>query len=190
MALLITGVVIFFAAHFYSAFRSRTAEKDIKAKIGEGPYMGLYSLVSGIGLGLMIYGYMTAAPTGNLYIGPEWARHALMTLMLLAFILLAAAYIPNTHIKKIVKHPMLSAVILWSAGHLMMGANQQKLLLFGSFLIFGIVDFLAASRRSDEGVRNTPNVMADLIAIFIGGGVFAATLFWAHEAIIGVSPIL
>lgn len=190
MALLIAGVTIFFAAHFYSAFRSRAAGKDIKSKMGEGPYMGLYSLVSGIGLGLMIYGYMTAAPTGSLYIGPEWARHALMTLMLLAFILLAAAYIPNTHIKKIVKHPMLCSVILWSAGHLLMGANQQKLLLFGSFFIFGVVDFVAASRRSGETVNNAPSAMFDLVAIILGGAVYAGTLFWAHEAIIGIAPLI
>ena len=117
MALLIAGLVIFFAAHFYSAFRSRVPGKDVTERLGEGPYKGVYSLVSALGLGLIIYGYMSAPPTGNLYVGPEWARHATMTLLLVAFIFLVAAYVPGTHIRKLIKHPMLCAVILWSIGH-------------------------------------------------------------------------
>ncbi len=190
MALLIAGLVIFFAAHFYSAFRSRVPGKDITERIGEGPYKGVYSLVSALGLGLIIYGYMSAPPTGNLYIGPEWARHATMTLLLVAFIFLMAAYVPGTHIRKLIKHPMLCAVILWSIGHLLVGASQQKALLFGSFLVFGLVDFVAASLRSSEVPVAQASIKNDLIAIVIGAGVYAATLFWAHEAIFGVAPII
>ena len=190
MALLIAGLTIFFVVHFYSAFRSRTPGKDVKERLGEGTYMGLYSLISAIGLGLIVYGYMQAPPTGNLYVGPEWARHATMTLLLIAFILLTAAYVPGTHIKKIVKHPMLSAVILWSIGHLLIGANQQKALLFGSFLVFSIVDFVTASARERGAPTPSANIANDLIAIGIGGAVYAATLFWAHEAIFGVAPIV
>ena len=189
MTLLIAGLIVFFGAHFYSAFRSRAPGKDIKERMGEGAYMGLYSLVSALGLGLIIYGYMQAPPTGNLYVGPEWARHATMTLVLLAFILLTAAYVPGTHLKKLVKHPMLSAVILWSIGHLLIGANQQKALLFGSFLVFAVVDFVAASARERGAAVPETSLTNDLIAIAIGGGVYAGTLFWAHEAILGV-PII
>lgn len=189
MALLIAGLVIFFVAHFYSAFRSRAPGKDIKERMGEGPYMGLYSLVSGIGLGLIIYGYMQAPPTGNLYIGPEWARHATLTLMMVGFVLLVAAYVPGTHIKKIVKHPMLCAVIVWAAAHLLIGANQQKALLFGSFLVFSLVDFVAASRReTPEG--GSASIIRDFIAVAIGLGVYTGILLWAHEAVIGVAPIV
>ena len=190
MSILIAGLAVFFVAHFYSAFRSRAPGKDIKERMGEGSYMGLYSLVSAIGLGLIIYGYMQAPPTGNLYVGPVWAPHATMTLMLLAFILLTAAYIPGTHIKKLVKHPMLSAVILWSIGHLLIGASQQKALLFGSFLVFAVVDFVAASIRERDALVPSASLTNDLIAVVIGGGVYGVTLFWAHEVIFGVTPFV
>lgn len=190
MGLLITGLVIFFAAHFYSTFRSRAPGKDIKERLGEGPYMGLYSLVSLAGFGLIIYGYMQAPPTGNLYVGPEWARHASMTLMLVAFILLMAAYVPGTHIKKLIKHPMLSAVILWSVAHLITGASQQKALVFGSFLIFSIVDFIAVSMRSSDEPNSAPRIMQDVIAIIVGAGVYAVMVFWAHEFLFGIPPMI
>jgi len=168
MALLFVGTIIFFTIHFYSAFRSRAPGKDIKERMGEGPYMGLYSVASGFGLGLMIYGYIIAPPTGNLYIGPEWARHATMTLMLIAFILLVAAYIPGTHMKK----------------------HQQKALLFGSFLVFAIIDFVAASRRAETSPAAPASAIRDIASIVIGGGVFAVMLFWGHELLFGVAPII
>ena len=189
MAILITGLLVFFVPHFYSAFRSRAPGNDIKTRLGEGPYMGLYSIVSAVGFGLIIYGYIQAPPTGNLYIGPEWARPTAITLMLIAFILLIAAYVPNTYLKKLVKHPMLCAVILWSGAHLLIGANQQKALLFGSFLVFSLIDFVAVSMRGEEA-SGPASVTNDLIAISIGGGVYAGILVWAHEAIIGVAPII
>ena len=190
MALLIAGLAIFFVAHFYSTFRSRAPGKDIKERLGEGPYMGLYSLVSLAGFGLIIYGYMQAPPTGNLYVGPVWAKHATMTLMLVAFILLIAAYVPGTHIKRVVKHPMLSAVILWSIAHLIIGANQQKALLFGSFLVYSVVDVIAVSLRSGPEPETAASLKNDLITLIIGGGAFAGMLFWGHEAIFGIPPII
>lgn len=191
MTLLIAGLAIFFVAHFFTAFRSRAPGRDIKDRLGEATYMGLYSLVSGVGLGLMIYGYMRASPTGNIYVGPLWANYAAIALMLLSFILLMAAYVPKTHLAKLVKHPMLSAVILWSAAHLLIGANQQKLLLFGSFLVFGIVDFIAASSRPDSIEQTTQaSISNDFVAIAIGSAVFAALLLWGHEAIFRVPIIL
>ena len=190
MNTLIAGTAIFFVLHFYSSFRSRSPGKDIKERLGEGPYMGLYSVMSLVGLGLMIYGYIQAPPAAKLYIGPEWAREAAAVLMLPAFILLIAAYVPGTHIKGIVKHPMLSAIILWSIAHLLPGADLKELILFGSFLSFGVIDFITVSMRENTVEPEARSVSKDLVAIVIGGGVYAATLLWGHAAIFGVQPLV
>lgn len=190
MALLIAGLTIFFIAHFYSAFRSRMPGRDITERVGAGRYKGLYSLASALGLGLIIYGYIQAPPTGNLYVGPEWARHATMTLVLLAFIFLTAAYVPGTHIQRLVKHPMVAATVLWSIGHLLIGANQQKLLLFGSFLVWGVIDFIAASTRDAPEAGAGAALTNDVIAVVVGGAAYAVVLFWAHEFIFGIAPII
>ena len=190
MTTLIAGLLVFFIPHFFSAFRSRSSGKDLKRKMGYGPFMGLYSLVSAIGLGLMIYGYMITGPTNLIYIGPEWSRAASGPLMFAAFVLLVSAYIPQTHFKSIVRHPMLSAVILWSAAHLLIGADVKKLLLFGSFLVFAIVDFVAASLRPSDAEGSSASLSDDLIALILGGGAYAAVVYWGHEAAFGISPII
>ena len=40
MALLVTGLIIFFAAHTFTMFRG--ARANLIDKLGEGPYKGLY----------------------------------------------------------------------------------------------------------------------------------------------------
>ena len=118
MTYLILGLVIFFAPHLFSAFRSREPGADLKEKLGYGPYMGLYSLVSIIGFVLICYGYGASRPSAILYTPPAWLVHIQLLLMIPALILLISSNGPVGHIKKAVKHPMLVSVKLWAFGHL------------------------------------------------------------------------
>ena len=64
MLYFILGLVIFFGAHLFTTFRSREPGKDIKAKLGYGPYMGLYSLVSLVGFVLICWGFGATRDAG------------------------------------------------------------------------------------------------------------------------------
>jgi len=187
MIYLYLGTALFFGAHFYSAFRSRAVGKDMQARMGYGPFMGLYSLLSLIGLGLIIFGYRIAPVTPDLYIGPVWTRQVSLVLMAVASVLIVAAYTPTGYLKRFVRHPMLTATGFWAIAHLIVGANWKGLVLFVPFLAFAVIDFFAASAR-EANEPAAPNMMGDIIAVVVGGGVFAALLLGGHEAIFGVSP--
>ena len=191
MTYLILGIIIFFGAHLFSAFRSRAPGKDLKAKLGYGPYMGLYSLVSAVGLGLMIWGFGAARPAPILYTPPPGLAHLNLALMLPAMILLAAAYLPTGRIKKAVKHPMLAAVKIWALGHLLANGELNSVLLFGSFLAYGVIDRIAVKKRGDIGPGPDAPVSAvgDIGAIVIGAGAYVAILLWLHP-ILFVMPAL
>lgn len=191
MTYLILGIIIFFGAHLFSAFRSRAPGKDLKARLGHGPYMGLYSLVSVVGLGLMIWGFGAARPAPVLYTPPAGLAHLNLALMLPAMILLAAAYLPTGRIKKAAKHPMLAAVKLWAFGHLLANGELNSVLLFGSFLAYGVIDRIALKKRGDIGPGSDAPVSAigDIGAVVIGAGAYAAILFWLHPIITGMSAL-
>jgi uncharacterized membrane protein len=135
MTVLIWGMVLFFGAHFLSLTPARA---PLHARLGEKTYKGVYSIVSLVGLGLMIWGFGLARS------GPDAARivydpvmgssHGTMLLVLLAMVLLASAHMKG-YIRKIVKHPMSVGVALWSAGHLMVNGNFSEVLLFGGFFV-------------------------------------------------------
>lgn len=191
MMYLILGLVIFFGAHLFSAFRSREAGRDLKARLGYGPYMGLYSLVSIIGFVLICIGYGATRGAGLVYDAPDWGRHVNMALMLPALILLVASQLPTGRIKKAMKHPMLVAVKLWAFGHLLANGELNSVILFGSFLAYAVIDRIAVKKRGDTGPPpHAPVSMAsDALALVVGIGAYVAFVYWLHPILFGVPVV-
>ena len=189
MTILIIGLALFFSAHLYSAFRSRSPERDIKDKFGKATYMGIYSLVSFVGLALIICGYSTADVTATIIPGFSGARNAVFILMLPALILITSSNLPISHIKTTVKHPMLIAVALWSIAHILDGANLKQLLLFGSFLLFSLIDIVAVSLRQDKQSQThpEPKIKNDILVLAVATLAYCALIYGLHEWLLGVS---
>jgi uncharacterized membrane protein len=184
------GLLVFFGTHFYTAFRRRD-EDGVAGMMGRGPYMAFYSLVAVIGFVALVWGYAYLKPWITLGFPPDWMRHVAMALMLPAMVLIVAAYAPPTgFIKKAVKHPMLAAVKLWALAHLLVNWDVGSLILFGSFLLFGVVDRIAVKRRGDVGAANAqPNVLGDLIALAVGAALYGLLVYELHYRLFGVDPL-
>ena len=84
MTYLLAGLVLFFGPHLFSAFRSRAPGSDLRTKMGYGPYMGLYSLLTIAGFVLIIYGYGAMRPSAVIWVPPVWLKHVNMLFQLLA----------------------------------------------------------------------------------------------------------
>jgi len=189
MVWFIAGLVIFFGTHLFSAFRPRTEGRDLRQNMGEPAYMGLYGLVALAGLVLMIWGYGEARPGGLLYTAPVWGRHLNYILMPVALIMLVAAYAPTGYIARALKHPMLAAVKLWALGHLLANGETVAVILFASFLAYGVLARIRAKKRGDLGAGAVADIkpMGDVIAIVMGLGVSAALILWLHPILFGVA---
>lgn len=191
MTYLVLGLVVFFGTHLFTTFRSRAPGKDLKVRMGPGPYMGLYSLAALAGFVLMVWGYGEARSAGGLGYPPAALRHLNLVLMPFAMIALVAAYAPAGHIKKMLKHPMLVAVKIWAVGHLLANWEWNSIFLFGSFLAYAVIDRIQLKRRGDNGPpADAPvNVMGDVAAVVIGLGAYAAILVWLHPVLFGVPAL-
>lgn len=190
MGLLILGMVLFFAPHSVRLVADGWRSATI-ARIGMSAWKGLYTLVAIVGLIVLIYGYGAArADPTVLWTPPAWGRHATALLTLIAFILVAATYIPGTHIRERIGHPMLAGVKAWALGHLLSNGTLADLLLFGVFLVWAIVQFVVSRRRDRAEGRTRPAAGwgRDVAAVVVGvvaTGVFA---MWLHVPLIGVRP--
>ena len=191
MLVLILGLLVFLGSHLVRVAADGWRSRMI-ARIGEGPWKGLYSLVSLAGLVLIVWGYGLARQEPVvLWDPPLWTRHVAVTLNLVAFILLAAFLVPAGWIKARLGHPMLLSVKVWAFAHLLANGTLADLLLFGSFLAWAIVDF-AANRRRDRAqgtVRVAGPLRNDVIAVVVGVAIWAALVWRVHEWLIGVSPL-
>jgi uncharacterized membrane protein len=188
MWILVLGLVVFFAIH--SSRMVAGDFRDAQLAANAGRWKGLYSLASAIGLALIIWGWVLFRPEApEIFTPPAWGRHVAMGLLLLAFILLAAANMPAGRIKVWVKHPMLLGIVLWALGHLLVNGDLASLLLFGAFLAYAIVNRVAVISRGDPA----PAVVrprSDLVAILAGTALYIVFVLWLHGWLFGVSPLL
>ncbi len=192
MTLLVLGLILFLGTHAFSMARSNRAA--IVARIGEGPYKGLYSLLSLAGIVLISIGYGQYRESGYIPVWdpPVWTRHLALLLVLVAFICFVAAYLPG-HIKARLKHPMLAGVKIWALAHLLANGDLGSILLFGSFLAWGVAARISVKRRDvaaqHGGTAAPAGIRNDVLAVVIGTAVYAAFVLWLHPWLIGV-PVL
>ncbi|NQE63713.1 NnrU family protein [Caulobacter sp. RHG1] len=187
MTILILGLVVFLGVHSVRILAAPFRDAQVAANSNR--WKGLYSVAAAVGLGLVIWGWILAWPTApQLYDPPAWGRHATLLLVWLAFILLPTANAPAGHIKATVRHPMLLGVIFWSSGHLLGNGDQASAALFGSFLVWAILDLISAlGRREPAPVVVKPR--ADVIAVFAGTALWAVFVMGLHRVLFGVSPL-
>jgi uncharacterized membrane protein len=189
MPTLIAGLLLFFGLHSISMVAPGWRD-DMVQRLGEGAWKGLYSLLSGIGLALMIVGFAHArAHAAVLYVPPAVLRYLTFLLMLPVFPLLLAAYLPG-RIQSRTRHPMLAAVKLWATAHLLAIGTLPDVLLFGAFLVWAVFDRISVKRRP-RTVRHSPRPIryGDLVAVVVGLGLYVLFVLKLHALIIGVAPL-
>ena len=138
----------------------------------------------------MIWGYGDSRAAAELWAPPRWTRHLAALLTLPALVLVVAAYVPANRLRAALGHPMLVGVKLWALAHLLSNARAGDVLLFGAFLGWAVIAFVAARKRDrrDRTVRPGGGLAGDVAVIAIGLAAWAGFAMWGHAALIGVRP--
>ena len=188
MSIFIIGMLLFFSVHFISVVNDPWRNK-MATQLGELAWKGLYSVISIVGLLLLVKGYGDARPTADfIYVPPSWTSHLAALLMLPVFPLLIAAYIPG-RIKGWVKHPMLVAVKFWALAHLISNGRTIELILFGTFLMWAVLVRISYKKRDIRPNYGLPESRVnDLIAVIGGVGLYVVFAKYLHGLLIGVYP--
>jgi uncharacterized membrane protein len=190
MAVLILGLVLFLGVHSTRIVADGWRTATI-ARIGEKPWKGLYTLASIAGFVLIVVGFGLARRNPvYLWEAPMGMRHLAGALLLVAFVLLAATYVPRNAIKVKLHHPMVLAVKVWALAHLLANGNLADVVLFGAFLVWAVFSFRAARGRDRAAGTVYPPGTASGTAITVAVGIaaWAVFAFWAHGLLFGVRP--
>ena len=191
MGLLVLGLVIFLGAHSTRIFADDWRTRQV-ARHGEKPWKGLYSVVSIVGFVLIVWGYSRARNLpGLLWQSPEWMRGVTALLVLVSFVLLAAAYMPRNGIRARLHHPMLLGVKTWAFAHLLSNGSYADVLLFGAFLVWAVVCFRSARQRDRAAntVYAPGTARGTAVAVIVGIVAWAVFGMWLHGPLIGVKPM-
>jgi len=196
-----TLLAIFSAAFLITHFglSSSPLRPALSNSMGAGPYLGIYSLISFVTLGGMIYAYANILHLDYVWLPskPLWIVSKL--LMLLAFPLMFAGLMGKnptavqqesaledmteraTGIFTVTRHPVQWAFLLWALAHIASNGDVASLVFFGTMALtagFGtlMID-LKKSRQEGEGWKTfyatTSNV--PFMAILQGRNAFQLT---------------
>jgi uncharacterized membrane protein len=184
MALLIAGLCIFFGIHLVPALPQ--ARMALVTRRGENGYKAMFSIASAVGLVLIVAGFAYSDDHARLFAPVPAARAIAPYAMVVSFILFAAANMRG-HLRRIVKHPMLIGLLIWSTVHLFANGDRTGTVLFGAFLAYAVVDLASAIGRGATKSFE-PVVKHDVIAI--GGGIVVALVVMTfHRLLFGVPVV-
>jgi len=190
MGLLIAGLVAFLGLHSLRIVAGDWRTRQI-GRMGEGPWKGIYSALSIAAFVLLIWGFGEARQHPQLlYVPPLWLRHANALFTLIAFVLVAAAYVPRNHLKAKLGHPMYASIKVWALGHLLATGMLHDVVLFGAFLIWAVAGFTVSRRRDRRAGVTYPagTPLGDLLTLAMGIAIWAVFAFLLHAKWIGVAP--
>jgi uncharacterized membrane protein len=190
MTILILGLIIFLGLHSIRIV-AEDWRNATRARLGTNTWRALYSVISLTGLVLIVWGFSLARQTPVvIWTPPPFTRHIAALLAVIAFIFIAASYIPRNSIKARLHHPMTLGIKTWALAHLLANGTLHDMVLFGGFLVWSIVLF-RVSRKRDAALgtvylAGSGGATALTIVIGIAGALLFAV--WLHAPLIGVRP--
>jgi uncharacterized membrane protein len=180
MTLLIIGTIIFFGIHMVP---STPFKPNLEASLGAQKYRIIFSIISLLGLGLIIYGF-SLSNFVPLWDPLSWGRTVALVSMPLTVIMMCAANMPN-NIKRFVRHPMLISLILWSSTHLAANGDLASTIVFLSFGLFALLDLYLVSIGGRYKPKKPVSFLWD-IAVVVLGLILYSVLFHFHGNFTGM----
>lgn len=190
MELMVAGLVVFLGVHSLGMLAPLWRLR-MRQRWGKAVWKGLYSLLALAGLAMIAWGFDAAREQPVLlWSPPAGLRHAASLLTLLAFVLLAAAYVPGNAIKARLHHPMVLGTKAWAVAHLLATGMLVHLVLFGSFLLWAVALYRVSRQRDRaNGVTHPPGTWpATAVTVVLGAAGWAVFAFGLHGLLIGIKP--
>ena len=159
------AAIVFLAIHLLPGTPIRG--RAVKA-MGEGPYRGLFSLISAIVLAWLAVAY-GAAPYEEIWPQAPWTRWVPLIVMPFALVLFVAGLTSRNPsmagmeravdqqfavggILTITRHPLLWSFALWSLAHLPPNGDRASLWMFGSLALLALAGMAMIDRRKGEEI--------------------------------------
>lgn len=187
MTLLIIGVLLWAFVHLIPSLMPRV-RKGLVEKVGEGPYKGFFALDLVFAILLMVFGWRSA-PVDIWYAAPLAGSPMIVAgLVAIGFVMMGAANAP-TNLKRYVRHPMLTGVVVWGLAHLLANGDNRSTILFGGLALWALLSIFTISARDGKWSKPEPvPVQKDVLLVAIGVALTAVVAYF-HEYLSGV-PIL
>jgi uncharacterized membrane protein len=184
MSVLVTGIFLWAVIHLMPAYAPKFRQGLID-KMGSKPYRGLFALAALASLAIIVIGWRST-PEVLIYVLPAGTRLVAFVLICISVIFIGAAYHPSS-IKRIIRHPMLTGVLIWAVAHLLVNGTERAMVLFGGLGLWAVIEIILINRREGPYEKPPkPDFSEDLKGTFFSAGILLLLLF-LHPYFAGVA---
>jgi len=171
-SLLILGVALWWAAHFF-----KRALPDLRAGMGDAG-KGVVALAIVAGIVLMVLGFR-ATPYIEVWSPPAFMVHINNLLVLIAIWMMSPAGQKGLLLNK-VRHPMLAGFKAWAVAHLLVNGDLASIVLFGGLLAWAVAEVIVINRADPDWTPGEPGTLAKDGMFLIGSVVLLAVIGFVH----------
>ncbi|WP_294353767.1 NnrU family protein [uncultured Sphingomonas sp.] len=148
----LVAAVAFVGTHF---LLSHPLRAPLVRRIGEGGFLGLYSLVAVVTLGWLVVAYRAAPAATPLWPVGDGLWAIASAVMLVASVLFMGSLVRNpalpdptgrtkpvpdaSGVYAITRHPMMWAFALWGASHILVYPDPSNVVLAGAIMVLALV---------------------------------------------------
>jgi len=180
MIWLVLGVLLWSGLHLFKRIAPAA-----RARMGDAAKGGVaVGLV--LSIVLMVIGYRGWDDSAALWNRASWMIHLNNLAMLFALYLYAASGM-KTRITRFIRHPQLTAVVVWGLAHLLANGSVAALVLFGGLVVWALVEIILINAAQPVWTRNPPAPMGKEIGAVVGAILVTGALAYAHIWF-GLSP--
>ncbi len=182
MTLLILGVILWIAAHYFKRLLP-----DQRIALGT-PGKGIIAVAIVVSLVLMIIGYRSAEFI-NVWYPPAFMTGINNLLMILALWVYGSSAAKGAKAWPAYKtrHPQLLAVKIWAVGHLLVNGDLASIILFGGLLAWAVGSVILINRAEPDWTAPEPAGRKTYIRLAVISLVMLILISGIHYAL-GVNP--
>jgi uncharacterized membrane protein len=182
MNLLILGLILWIAAHFF-----KRLAPDARARLGNKG-KGPIALIILAGVALMILGYRMAEIT-PVYTPLPGIGHLNNLLMLMAIFSFGMSAGKGLLADKL-RHPMLLGMVIFATAHLLVNGDLASILLFGGLGLWAILEMILINRADAKWERPAPGSLKGdvknlIITLVLFGVIIGIHIWLGHNPFLG-----
>lgn len=164
MTLLVAGIIIFILAHLPRRMMPEFWA-GIVGRYGLTAVRAVFGLVIGIATLMIIVGFRSS-PFIAVYDPPSWTVH-LNNLMMLVAVFIFGLSMSKGRSRAWLRHPMMTAVLIWAAAHLLVNGDLASIILFVGMAVWALITITLINRAEPVWDRPAAGTIAGDIRLVV-----------------------
>ena len=180
MIWMILGLLLWSAAHLF-----KRLAPDARAGMGDrGRGIAAVGVIAGVVL--MVIGYRAWDDSAFLW-NSSVALTGINNLLMVAAVYLFAVSGMKTRVSQVVRHPQLTAVVLWALAHLLVNGDVASLVLFGGLAVWAVAEIMLINAAGPWQRSEVRSSAGKEVGAAVGAVVVTLALGYVHVWF-GLSP--